>query len=182
MFFRIFCFTGLAFGLFQVVMGLLRGYTPGLAIISGVVSGVFFGLGMAVVLNESHRWGTKRRGFDPDDPDFSVDARKGVALPISPDEALERCRTVLEADMRFSKVRTDPAEWTVQARARWSWSSLGEKIECRVYSRDDGSQVEIRSRPVVPSTIADYGKNRENVERIRALLLGHAPARAVAAG
>lgn len=179
MFVRIFRFCGLSYGLFMVVFGLLQGSSLVFAISYGVAAGLFFGLIMAVVGSEVHRRKMTRRGFDPDDPDFSVDAREGIALPIPPDEALGRCRAALETDTRFAKVRTDPAEWTVQARGRWSWESFGEKIECRVYSRDSGSHVEIRSRPVVPYTIADGGKNLENVKRIRAVLAGHAPAGAL---
>lgn len=98
-----------------------------------------------------------------------MDAREAVTLSLPPDQALEHCRLALER-ARFSAVRMETASRMVRAHGKMTWTSFGEEIECRV---------EIRSRPVLRTTIVDYGKNRENVERIRAFLAGHAPAGAL---
>ena len=135
----------------------------------GLGTGLFFGLTMAIALTSLRRWSMKRRGMDPATTDSAVDVRESVMLPLPPDQALEHCRTALEA-ARFASVRIDPASRVVHARAKVTWASFGETIECSAHPADGGSRVEIRSRPVVRTTIVDYGKNRENVQRIRATM------------
>jgi hypothetical protein len=170
MFFRIFGFCGLSFGSFVTIYTLLGSRSLSLAIRMGVVAGVLFGLMMAIALTAVHWWSMRKRGFDPDAKGSRVDARESVALALPPEEAIARCRAALEANPHFRDVRVDPAAGTVNARSRMSWASFGEVIECRVRPGDGGSTLEIRSRPAVRSTIVDYGKNRENVERIRTFL------------
>lgn len=65
MFFRIFGFCGVCFGLFKAAMALLRGETVGDAAIVGVLTGLFFGLTMAASLTAMQRWALKRRGMNP---------------------------------------------------------------------------------------------------------------------
>lgn len=175
MFFRIFGFCGLSFGSFVTIFTLLGSRSLSLAIRMGMVAGLLFGLMMAITLTAVHWWSMRRRGFDPDAKGSRVDVRASVALALPPEEALARCRAALEANRHFRDVRVDPASGTVNARSRMSWASFGEVIECRVQPGDGGSTLEIRSRSAVRSTIVDYGKNRENVERIRAFLIGSAP-------
>jgi hypothetical protein len=175
MFFRIFGFCGLFFGFFQAVLVLAQGGPPGKAIGVGVVAGLFFGLSMAVVLSAMHRWGMKKRGFDPGSSDSSVDVRERITLPLASDQALALCRSAVEQVPKARGVRVNAESATLAARVGMSWASFGEHIECRVQPGDGGSTLEIRSRPALRTTIVDYGKNRENVERIRAVLTGSAP-------
>lgn len=165
---RLFLYCGFFFGVFQALESAWQGASVGEAIFVGVGAGLFFGLFMAAFGTLMHKRALRRRGIDPDGPDAGVDARESLTLPLSPDQALGRCRTALEANTQFGQVRVDPASGMVLARARVSWASFGEKIECRVQPLDGSSQVEIRSRPWLSTTLIDYGKNRENVRRIRA--------------
>lgn len=166
---RIFCFCGLAFGVAHALLALVRGEPAGAAIGRGVFVGVFFGGMMAAVLDIMHTMGLKSRGFDPDVVGVGVDVRETIEIPLPPEQALARCRDALERT-RVTKVRVDPASATVKGRGRMSWASLGEEVKCRVEPAGGGSRVEIRSRPVLRTTLVDYGKNRQNVERIRAAL------------
>ncbi len=48
---------------------------------------------------------------------------------------------------------------------------LGDVISFEVHRIDDDrTQVKVSSRPAVPTTLVDYGKNLENVERIISFL------------
>jgi carbon monoxide dehydrogenase subunit G len=98
-----------------------------------------------------------------------VDVRESLEVPLPPEQALARCRAALER-MRVNGLKVDPASATVRGRGRMTWASFGEQVECRVHPAGRGSRVEIRSRPTVPTTLVDYGKNRQNVEKVRAHL------------
>ncbi len=55
-----------------------------------------------------------------------------------------------------------------------SWKSWGEIIAFDIHKTNDVIQVEISSRSVVHTTLVDYGKNLENVEKIVSFLKEHA--------
>jgi hypothetical protein len=168
-FFRTFVFCGFFFGLFQAAASLFEGKTVAAATIVGIITGSFFGLMMAVTMTPFLARQLRRRGFDLDGELPDVDARETVAVPLPPDAALERCRAALD-QLRVRTVRTDPASAMVRGRVPMTWATWGERIECRVHPAEQGSRVEIRSRPVLRTTLVDFGRNRENVERVSALL------------
>lgn len=176
-FLRVFAFTAIPLGIYFAARDLLRGLPAGYAIAGGLVLGAFFGLIMGLVLSALHAWSVRRRGQDPARTGAAVDVRESLELPLPPDQALERCRAVLQG-MRMKDVRVDAAAGTVSGQARMSWASFGERVECSVAPAEGGSRVEVRSRPTVETTVVDYGKNRQNVERILAQLRQAAPGRA----
>ncbi|WP_420126692.1 hypothetical protein [Longimicrobium sp.] len=179
---RIFWYCGLSFGLFQFVATLVQSRSFVAAAFIGVAAGIFFGATMGLTLTALSRWAMKRRGIERGKGGTGVDVSDGVLLPLPPQQALERCRAALAANRGLKEVRVDPARGAAYAHGRLSWASFGEKIECRVAAVEDGSWVTIRSRPVLSTTVVDYGKNRENVQRIRTLLLDGAPALAASRG
>lgn len=171
MFLRIFLFCGIGFGALQAAVTLMRDGSAGRAIGWGVGSGLFFGLVMGFVLTAVHRIQMKRKGMDPDAPgSMVVDVRESLTVPLPPDHAITLCRSAVEQLRGVRAVGVDAA--TLRARVGMSWASAGESIECRVQPVADGSSVEIRSRPLLRTTMVDYGKNRENVQHIRAFLSG----------
>jgi hypothetical protein len=88
---------------------------------------------------------------------------------LPPEQALALCRAAVEQAPGVKDVRLDsPA--TLRARVGATRRSWGERIRCSVRAVDGGSEVAIHSRPRVRTTLVDYGKNRENVDCIRAAL------------
>jgi len=61
----------------------------------------------------------------------------------------------------------DPEAGVITANIPWSWRSFGEKIQVSVKEASPlEALVEVNSRPRWPLTLADYGRNFENVETI----------------
>ncbi|PSP11891.1 MAG: hypothetical protein BRC49_06850 [Cyanobacteria bacterium SW_10_48_33] len=76
---------------------------------------------------------------------------------------MELPRTVLQLDHRSTG--------SLVARSQTNWASWGERIFFKIQpGADDITRVTFRSRPQFRFTIVDYGKNLENVERIRGYL------------
>jgi hypothetical protein len=170
LFLRIFCIFGLSYAVLRALRALAEGEPASRAIGLSTVAGIVVGLAMAFILPAMNSVGLKLRGFDPDTDGVDVDVRRTVEVPLPPEQALARCREALER-MRAKRMRVDPASATVEGRGRISWASFGEEVLCRVEPAGGGSRVEIRSRPVLRTTLMDCGKNLENVERIRAALV-----------
>jgi hypothetical protein len=56
------------------------------------------------------------------------------------------------------------------ARTTWTWRSFGEHVTTEL-TGDPGSPVaHVSSRPVIPTTVLDYGKGHLNVRRVVAAL------------
>jgi hypothetical protein len=180
-FLRNFCIWAAVGTVCMTARQVLRDVPVGGAIMVGVGAGVAFGLIMAVSAALAPEWNhpdmdwdaMRAALIDPNAPRPVVDVREHLTLAMAPDRALALCRATLRADGHFAGVRVNKAAGTVRGRGRLSWESVGERMECRVRPVEGGSQVEIRSRPLLRTTLQDWGKNRENVDRIRDALQSH---------
>lgn len=142
-----------------------------------VLRGVSFGLLMASVTALSRPRHLDKRGFDPRAERPKVDVLERVAVALPRDEAIALCRAAVERVPRARNVKVDAAAGTLSATVAMTWASFGEQIECRATEANGGTVVFIRSRPSVPTTLVDYGKNRQNVDRIRTYVARRAAAR-----
>ena len=170
LFFRLFAFCGLTFGLIQGGIAAIEGQSPRNALLVGLGAALFFGLLMAASLTTLSWWRMKRSGIDPHTAKAGVDVRERITVPLTPDQAFALCRSAVQQVPKATVVQVDAASATLKARVGMTWASFGERIECQVTPAEGAAEVSIRSRPVLRTTIADYGKNRENVERIRTFL------------
>jgi uncharacterized protein (DUF1499 family) len=170
LFFRVFCFCGILFGALQALLAAVQGASAGETVFIGLSAGLFFGLFLAAFVTAAHHWRLKKTGMNPATTDTRVDVQERITLPLPSDQALALCRSAVTQVPRASDVQVDAAAAMVAARVGMSWASFGEHIECRVTPAEGAAVVSIRSRPVLATTLVDYGKNRENVERIRAYM------------
>ncbi len=70
--------------------------------------------------------------------------------------------------------KEDRYQGKIVARAGMTWRTWADVISFEVRKiGSDGIQVEVSSRPAVRTTLVDYGKNLENVEKIAGLLKAH---------
>lgn len=171
---RVFCLAGLFVGTSRALLTLLDGGSARDAIGTFVSAGLFFGVFMGLAITALHWWRVKQAGFDPATVSANVDVRERVCLPLPLDQALELCRSAVRRVPGATDIRVNAAAATVEARVGMTLMSQGQRIECRVAPAGGTAEVSIRSRPSLRTAIIDYGKNHENVHRIRTQLLAHA--------
>jgi hypothetical protein len=162
--FKLFVCLSIPFGLF---MGLLIGadsdFTTG--VYYGVREGVFFGFFMAVTLAWLQRRATRKYGEVTPVQSLRIETLAS-SMPLVFDKSVE----ALEQFGAQIKSQNE-SEGTIVARARASWKSFGELISIHIRQIGDANfEVIIESRPRFRGTIIDYGKGRENVEALAALL------------
>jgi hypothetical protein len=125
----------------------------------GLVGGVIFGVAFTLIVGTAAVAGHRGRGGP-------VSPRQRIALRLDADVDLVRRRAV-EALGRVSPrpVGTDgPGRLVV--RVPMSLRSVGEVVGVEIRADGPATDVVISSRPVVPVTVADYGKGRDNVETV----------------
>lgn len=94
-----------------------------------------------------------------------------VELPAS--EALERCTQAVKSLPHFKRLLPRYGE-AIEGRTRMTFWSCGERIACRAIAMDEHhTRVLVSSRPVVPTTLVDNGRNWANVLLIRRALAPH---------
>ena len=148
--------TGLAVGLFE------RSAGAGVAV--GVGAGICFGGIVALAV------GGIDALADRAPPGTRRGPRQDVTVPVSAGTNL--------AGRIVSALQSLPAEiheadviaGRYRARTRWSWKSFGEEVSVQLTGDPSAPQAFVSSRPVVPTTLVDYGKGRSNVATVAAAL------------
>lgn len=100
--------------------------------------------------------------------DFSVYHQKTVESDLTKEDFLKR----LERSQWKNSIDISENQNKINLSGSLSWWSYGEKIIVEFIKGNNGiNQFNISSRPKLKTTMVDYGKNRENVEKIEQLIL-----------
>jgi len=170
---KLFLATGIPFGIFMGVFYSLRyGFPEGL--IAGLFAGLFLGGFMSLILGFLHSRSVKRMPFGKSKEAMDVHHVRNIELRVSYDKAFDLCIESLNLIKRCKIRKEDRSQGKVDARAGMTWKTLGDVISFDVRKIDnDRTQIEVSSRPAVRTTLVDYGKNLENVEKIIRFLKEH---------
>lgn len=162
---------GLPFAAVQIVLLPLiteRGVVG--SVVDGIINGLVFGVIMSALLGTA-QWraavGAHRRRLttDPEAPfDLRIRASGTVAITAGRDEVL-RAAAGAAAALGYAKIKAvDEAEGTITMTVGPSWQSWGERV---IVTAGAGA-VTTTSRPLVPLTTVDYGRNIANVDKVAA--------------
>ncbi|MDH3472620.1 MAG: hypothetical protein OEM59_02915 [Rhodospirillales bacterium] len=159
---------GLSFGVFMTFLFVTQwGLFPG--VIGGTVSGVLFGVGMAASYGVLYgrREGRQRLG--------EVRHEATITLVKGKKETIEACKESLKHINRRTKITKEDLEnRELRAKAGMEWHRTADVISFSVRTIDDqSSEVEIESKPLIPTVITDQGSNLRNVEAIKAFFERH---------
>ena len=156
--------SGLVVGLGAAVVLGATGESPGRAAALGLAVGVgvavFFGGIMALVLGSVDAVSDRAPQDARPGPrqDTAVQVRAGADLS----ERIVAALRGLPADVR----EADVAAGRYRARTRWSWKSWGEEVTVQLSGDGAALEAVVSSRPVVGTTVVDYGKGRSNVAAV----------------
>ncbi|MBM7603737.1 hypothetical protein JOC75_001710 [Metabacillus crassostreae] len=160
---KIFIFTSIPFGFFMYIQALIfNNAEPSIAlyIVIGLVFGLFMSLFMTILdfqskksIGEGKSNGVHKKGT--------------IEVPLPEDEVFKLCRDAGSV-LKGAKVRHENQQkGLLIIRTGINWKTWGDIIEIVVEDIDaNHTRVFIQSRPVVPTTLVDYGKNYENIKRI----------------
>ncbi|MFK0730372.1 MAG: hypothetical protein ACFKPT_23860 [Gloeotrichia echinulata GP01] len=73
-----------------------------------------------------------------------------------------KCQEIIEI-CGFILQESDNTSGYIKAKAGWSWKSFGEKIELQI---NHNGIINAQSACSVSTTLLDYGKNKENLEKL----------------
>ncbi|MGB8647645.1 MAG: hypothetical protein WCF84_20595 [Anaerolineae bacterium] len=148
---------------------------------AAVAGGLLFGLGLAVPLSLLH-WHRFRQIAGPDAPlDLSPVQSRTVDLALDIAAAYRLCAAALLA--LPARIAGQNELMGLDAKTRASGFSRGEALKITLTPLVDGrTRITIVSRPRTRTTLVDYGRNYENVEKVLTYLSRMAPARSSKSG
>jgi len=154
---------------FAAVAGLVAGGFGGRSgLVQGVAGGLFFGAAMALALGTLSVVRQRRAGASPSGGLGPRQTRR-LVVDMAPERAFETAVGLLQR--LAATVETSPGRLHATGWTTGTMESAGEVVTVTVSPYESGQAlVEVRSRPVVRTTVTDYGKGRRNVETLLARL------------
>ena len=173
---KLFLGMGIPFAIFMSFFYSLRfGFRSG--IIRGIFSGIAFGLFMSITLGWLHHRSIKKMPFANSENQVGVHQMRTLRVKLPYETAFGLCKNSLRMIKKGTIQNENSSAGRIEAKAGMTWKTWGERISFDVRKISDReSEVEVSSRPIIRTTLVDYGKNLENVERILLYLKGQDPA------
>ncbi len=166
--------AGVPFGLGMAGWFALLGGDPALVGGLGLATGLAFGLSMAISMGLLQVLWVSRGGKQT----ATLSTRAGADLSVcaSAEQVAATLRAILAA--QGAQELDADAQGSFTFRTSADLRSWGEIVSFTIVPRGAQTWVRLRSRPALRTTLVDYGKNQENVERLVQHLraeLGEAP-------
>ena len=158
-FFKLFFYTG-------VPSGILMGYFYH-SFSQGLTFGLFFGFFCTLCFRIMETIALKKIGKR--DSDFSVRQERKFEVTMLKQDAIRKIKLVLD-EMKAKILNDDSSNGIIEAKAGFSWKSFGEIIIVRFSGNNGKMEIFVESRPALATTMVDYGKNLQNVEKFQELM------------
>lgn len=142
------------------------------AIRNGILSGLIFGTLVSYILISLHKSLSRKVDSGASMPDFNIHQVRRIVMGIPFDQAFSQCIESLKTVNRCRIISQNLDNGEIRARAGLNWKTWGDDIIINLTKGKETTGVEISSRPSARSTLVDFGKNLDNVERIRRFLIG----------
>ncbi|WP_282608890.1 hypothetical protein [Pelagibius sp. Alg239-R121] len=146
-----------------------QGVANGIA--TGVAAGVAFGALAAIILVTLHNKAIARLPYPEDAKSNAVKQAKSIFVDWDYDTAFTRCAQAI-SEYGCRQIQPDPLHGTIVSKSKLDIFSALQSIGMRVIELEPGHcEIQIISRPKMPTTLLDYGRNLKNVEELARNLL-----------
>lgn len=158
----LFLLTSIPYG---ILMGFFLGDEPDSVLKYGVISGIIFGLLMTVILFIIQRKSLKKLGQR--NGNVKVICTAVIEIKGTRHEIFEICKSSLSKIAKCKLEESDFQAGVLKAKAGMTWHTWGDLILFKLEEAQENCyKVLVTSRPIVRSTVIDYGKNMDNINRI----------------
>tara|TARA_R110002049_G_C8839165_1_gene536233 strand:+ start:67 stop:597 length:531 start_codon:yes stop_codon:yes gene_type:complete len=163
---KAFLLTGIPYGLIMLGFDLLDG--DGFRLWKFLFMTFFFGITMSIILVSFHKNRLKKNGIQElTDKNLGVNQAKSLKSELSKIELIEK----LKLDPIIGKMKMNETENGIVLKTDMTWKSWGEEIKIILKSiKGKEFEYEISSNPKLKTTLVDYGKNLQNVNKIEEVI------------
>lgn len=133
---------------------------------TGVAAGAAFGALASIILVTLHNKAIDRLPFPDEVKNNAVKQSKSIFVDWDYDTAFRRCAKVIN-DYGCRQIQPNPLHGTIVSKSKLDVFSALQAIGMRVIEHEPGQcEIQIISRPKMPTTLLDYGRNLRNVEEL----------------
>ena len=172
LFFKLQLISGIPFGLMIGIISLQKGEMSD-AMFNGILSGLVFGTVVSFILISLHKSLSRKVVPGASIHDFDIHQKRNIELDIPIEQAFSLCIKSLKTINRCRVIAQSLDNGEIKARAGLNLKTWGDDIYFKLTHETGSTVVEISSRPSAKSTLVDFGKNLDNVERIKRILLDY---------
>jgi len=150
---------------FGVIMGLLFVQDKSMWLKMSLLYGLLFGVLQTIVLSIIQAIQLRKFG----DKGNKIKVNNSVKLVVDGlmSEIVDLCKQSINALEKGSIDRINKDEGEILARTGTTWLSFGESISYQVEQISDSHcSITVKSRPLLRTTVIDYGKSRDNIRKI----------------
>ncbi|NKI25502.1 hypothetical protein HCG49_02875 [Arenibacter sp. 6A1] len=159
---KTFFYTGIPYGLIMMAFDFVDG--NGFRLWKFLLMASFFGITMSLILVSFHKHRLQKNGIQViTDENLGVTQRKSLTSELNKLELIEK----LKIDPIIGKMKMTKIENGILLKTGMTWKSWGEEI--KIIQKTDivtDFEYQISSSPKLRTTLIDYGKNLENINRI----------------
>lgn len=139
-----------------------------------VIAGVVFGGPMSLIFVTVHKRLVRRISNDTSPETMGVHHVRRLELSLSYGTTFDVCLEALRS-IKGCRVRdSDRSLGSIEAKTGSSWKTLGDSISIVVHEIGKGLvHVKISSEPLLRTTMLDFGRNLDNVQKICQFLIDH---------
>ncbi len=154
----------------SVPFGILIG---GLTIF-GLIAGLSFGISMTIIISLTQYISLKRKGYIISEETSGVHHTRAFVVYLPYDMTFDLC---LNSLITITKCQVKSVDWQrgiIIARKGMDWLTTGDVISFKIRRIDrNRTDIQVSSKPLIPTAIVDYGSNLDNVERISSFISAH---------
>lgn len=134
-------------------------------VIHGVIQGISFGLILTVILSIYQRINIKKLGLPKGEA--KVDTSVELEIEGTKREIFEICEYSVKNIVNCKIKESNFQEGIIKVRAGMTWLTWGDVMLFKLEQvQDNKFRILVRSRPLIKTTIIDFGKNQDNINRI----------------
>jgi hypothetical protein len=160
---RIFILTSVPYGFF---MGLYFGTDLSSILSYGLITGLIFGAMMTIILTFYRRKSLKKKGLSSDEAKELVNTTS-IEISDSKELIIDHCINSIQRIKRGKIITKDDNKGFIKAKAGITWDTWGDTITFDIEELQSNTyRINILSRPFLKTTVIDYGKNLDNINRI----------------
>ncbi|MBS1777592.1 MAG: hypothetical protein JSS64_15100 [Bacteroidetes bacterium] len=140
-------------------------------ILKDIITSLFFGLFMSLILVSYHLYRIKKNGIKIiTDDNIGVNQTLTIETKLCLNEVIQK----IKIDPNFGKMKMKVVENGIILETRTTMKSWGEAIKIIMNSNKENLfKYQVSSSPKLKTTIVDYGKNLENINKIENLIITH---------
>jgi len=137
-------------------------------ILKNITTSLFFGIFMSLSLVSFHWYNLKKDGVENiTDENIGVKQTKKIETKLNKKELIQK----LKLDPTIGKMKMTEIENGILIKTGMTMKSWGEEIKIILKSsKENNFEYQLSSIPKLKTTIVDYGKNLENINKIESII------------